>query len=156
MYDFLNITDENSYFYAVFRIVVRIRQRGCMGMSNVGETIKALRLERGMTQAELGRLLGVTKATVQKYEGGSILNLKSKTVKKLAHIFEVHPIELMGWDAQFDSAELSAQAYTIEQKQAQFIKIISSTVVILNSDGLEKILDYAEIIATMPEFTIRE
>lgn len=121
-------------------------------MSNVGEIIKALRLERGMTQSELGKLLGVTKATIQKYENGAILNLKSKTVKKLSIIFGVHPIELMGWNERFDSEKLAFEVQRIEDIQAFYQRQFSDLIPTLNADGLEKILDYAELIATMPEF----
>ena len=58
----------------------------------VYERIKYLRKDRGMSQEDLGRLLGVTKATVQKYENGQIRNLKSDIVKRLCEIFAVAPI----------------------------------------------------------------
>ncbi|WP_050698866.1 helix-turn-helix domain-containing protein [Anaeromassilibacillus senegalensis] len=64
----------------------------------VGQRIKALRTSRGLTQEELGRLLGVKKAAVQKYENGSVENLKRATIAKLAEIFEVTPSYLMGWE----------------------------------------------------------
>ena len=41
----------------------------------IGERIKRLRMEKNMTQEELGAILGVKKATIQKYESGEIRNL---------------------------------------------------------------------------------
>lgn len=55
------------------------------------ETIKSLRKKNKMTQQELGDQLGVTKATIQKYESGAIINLKQDTIQKLSKIFCVHP-----------------------------------------------------------------
>lgn len=55
------------------------------------DIIKTLRKKNKMTQQELGDLLGVTKATIQKYENGGIKNLKQDTIQKLSKIFCVHP-----------------------------------------------------------------
>lgn len=55
------------------------------------ETIKTLRKQKKLTQQELANLVGVTKATIQKYENGGIKNLKQDTIRKLCEIFGVHP-----------------------------------------------------------------
>ena len=59
--------------------------------STVGERIKMLRIERNMTQEELGEILGITKAAVQKYENGTIRNFKSDTIKILCEVFHMPP-----------------------------------------------------------------
>lgn len=58
---------------------------------SVGATIKKLRLEKGLTQEELGNMLGVKKAAVQKYESGQVQNLKQSIIKKLCEVFEKNP-----------------------------------------------------------------
>ena len=50
---------------------------------NVGEKIRAARLEKGMTQEELGSLLGVQKSAIAKYESGRVVNIKRTTLKKI-------------------------------------------------------------------------
>ena len=70
----------------------------------VGKRIRALRTARGLTQEELWKLLGVKKAAVQKYENGSVENLKRATVLKLSEIFDVSPSYLMGFD-EIDTAK---------------------------------------------------
>lgn len=60
-------------------------------MSQIGQRIKELRIQNNMTQAELGELLGVQKAAIQKYESGSIVNLRADKVRKLCEIFRVYP-----------------------------------------------------------------
>jgi len=47
----------------------------------VGERIKQARKEKGLTQKQLGELLGVTQATIQQYETG---NPKPETLKRIA------------------------------------------------------------------------
>lgn len=63
-----------------------------------GERIKKLRKERGLTQQELGQMLGVQKSAIAKYENGRVPNLKKETIAKLAEIFHVTPNYLLGLD----------------------------------------------------------
>lgn len=56
---------------------------------NVGDYIKKLRTEYGYSQDQLGKLVGVQRAAVQKWECGKVQNLKRETIKKLADIFNV-------------------------------------------------------------------
>lgn len=63
---------------------------------NTGYKIKELRIKKGLTQQELGDLLGIQKAAVNKYETGRVINLKRSTIKKLCEIFDVTPQELLG------------------------------------------------------------
>lgn len=58
---------------------------------NVGEKIKYQRKRLGLTQTELGDMIGVKKSAVAKWEKGVVTNLKKKTIAKLADIFEVKP-----------------------------------------------------------------
>lgn len=58
---------------------------------DVGEYIKRLRINNGYSQEELGKLLGVKRAAVQKWESGMVQNLKRDTVKKMSEIFSVSP-----------------------------------------------------------------
>lgn len=67
---------------------------------DMGERIKKLRTDRGMTQEELGKILGVKKAAIQKYESGSVENLKRSSIKILATTFGVSPSYLMGFDEE--------------------------------------------------------
>ena len=57
----------------------------------IGDYIKKLRIENGYSQEELGSLLGVQRAAVQKWECGTVKNLKRETIKKLSEIFSVDP-----------------------------------------------------------------
>ena len=50
--------------------------------------IKDLRLERGWTQEELGKLLNVHKAAISKYEKG-IVTPSNEVLKKMSAIFNV-------------------------------------------------------------------
>ena len=58
---------------------------------DIGNLIKKLRKERGLSQEELGALLGVQRAAVQKWECGTVKNLKREKIMKLAEVFNVPP-----------------------------------------------------------------
>ncbi len=62
----------------------------------MGERIKALRIQHGLTQEELGQKVGVQKSAIYKYETGLVVNLKRSMIEKLALALGVKPTYLMG------------------------------------------------------------
>ena len=62
---------------------------------NVGEKIKNARLTKGMTQEELGEILGVQKSAIAKYESGRVVNIKRSTLKKISDVLGIPPHELI-------------------------------------------------------------
>lgn len=50
-----------------------------VGMETMGDRIRQLREARGLTQLQLGTLVGVTKSAVSQWEDGSTKNLKLET-----------------------------------------------------------------------------
>lgn len=62
---------------------------------NIGDKIKNARLNKGMTQEELGKALGVQKSAIAKYENGRVVNIKRSTLKKLSDILGIAPSELI-------------------------------------------------------------
>lgn len=65
---------------------------------NIGARIKKLRTEHSFSQEELGAMLGVQRAAVQKWECGAVKNLKRETIKKLSEIFNVPPSSFIDED----------------------------------------------------------
>jgi transcriptional regulator with XRE-family HTH domain len=67
-------------------------------MSNdLSRKIKELRLERNMTLEEVGKIVGVGKSTVRKWETGMIVNMGRDKIALLAKALGVTPAYLMGW-----------------------------------------------------------
>ena len=60
--------------------------------------MKAKRKELGLTLAQIAEKIGVTEATVQRWESGNIKSLRHERIAKLADILGVTPAVLMGWD----------------------------------------------------------
>lgn len=125
----------------------------------IGKRIKMLRNSVGMTQDELGDKLGVKKAAIQKYESGSIVNLKIETIKKLAEIFEVTPAYIMGWDKfdeEINNDKLKRQIRLAELLSDRFDMEIVETIFKsfeLNEDGQNKLFSYMEDLTQLEKYT---
>ena len=76
-----------------------------MGLSKI---LKTRRKELGLTLLEIANRIGVTEATVQRWESGEIKTLRQGRIAKLAEILEVSPAQLMGWD-DYSSEKHSSQ-----------------------------------------------
>lgn len=107
-------------------------------MAKINENIKRLRIEKGMTLADVGEKLGVKNATVQRYESGEIKNLKYGTVVKLAEIFDVTPAFLMGWKDPTTPPQRP-------HKKGVRIPVLGSVAAGVPIEAIEDILDYEEI-----------
>ena len=66
--------------------------------NSLGTRIKYLRSIMQMSQDELGQRVGVQRAAINKYEKGTVENIPIKTIEKIAAVFEVSPVYLLGWD----------------------------------------------------------
>ena len=64
---------------------------------NIGDRIRQLREQLGLTQEEVGNKIGVTKATVNRYETGEI-DIKRTIAIKLADVLNSTPSYIMGWE----------------------------------------------------------
>ena len=64
--------------------------------------IKNRRLELDLTMKDVAKALGVSEATVSRYESGEIKNIKYETIIKLSEILHCTPSYLLGWDENKD------------------------------------------------------
>lgn len=62
---------------------------------DLGDKIREARLAKGMTQEELGDLLGLQKSAIAKYENGRVVNIKRSTLKKISDVLGLRPSELI-------------------------------------------------------------
>lgn len=62
----------------------------------IGLIIKENRLRHNLTQTQLGEIVGVQKAAVQKWESGKVKNIKRSVIQKLAVALNINPVILIG------------------------------------------------------------
>lgn len=65
---------------------------------DIKDIIKSKRLEKQLTLDEVGRLVGVSGATISRWESGDIANMKRDKIVKLANALGISPAIIMGWD----------------------------------------------------------
>lgn len=78
----------------------------------VPENLHAARKHCKMTLAEAGDQIGITKATLQRYESGAISNIPFENIEKLAGIYHTTPTQLMGWEA--DALFILADVFNLQ------------------------------------------
>lgn len=62
---------------------------------SVGEKIREARRAKGLTQEQLGILIGVQKSAIAKYENGRVVNIKRSALQKLAEVLDMGVADLI-------------------------------------------------------------
>jgi transcriptional regulator with XRE-family HTH domain len=78
----------------------------------IGQKIKKARLKKGLTQQELGAIVGVQKSAIAKYESGRVVNIKRSTLQKIASALNIRPSELIFTESPKDAADLHVKIIT--------------------------------------------
>lgn len=83
---------------------------------NVGQIIKDRRKELDLTQDEVAAKVGVSGATVARWESGEIRNMRRDRIYKLSQILQLSPAEIMGFTEtelrSFEEGDLLAYSST--------------------------------------------
>ena len=102
-------------------------------MSYLGEKIKELRSLSNLSQAELGRRVGVQRAAIQKYEKGTVDNIPIKTLEKIARVLDVSPAYLTGW------GEESANPLAVE------VRVLQGVSHFYGEDAVDLLEDFSKL-----------
>lgn len=78
----------------------------------IGKKIKEARLAKGLTQQELGDIIGVQKSAIAKYENGRVINIKRSTMQKIASALNIRPSELLFEKSPEETADLHVKIIT--------------------------------------------
>lgn len=76
---------------------------------DIGKVIKDARTAKGLTQEELGKIVGVQKSAIAKYENGRVVNIKRSTLQKLANALGLKGSDLIIESDPKEAATLSAR-----------------------------------------------
>ena len=109
-------------------------------MTTLGDIIKWIRVNKGLTQEEFGAIIGVKKSAVQKYESGAIINMKYEVVRKLYIHFKMPP-----WPLYFpETVDLNELE---ETNPMYYIKLYS-----LNKEGRKRASMYIDDLSEIPKY----
>lgn len=67
---------------------------------NIGQRIKDKRLAAKLTLEEVGKFVGISKQTIQRYESGVISNIPSDKIELISKCLNTTPAYLMGWEEE--------------------------------------------------------
>ncbi len=81
---------------------------------DIGERIKLRRKKLGLSAEEVAEKLGVSPATIYRYESNDIVNMKIDKLEPIAHVLHTTPAYLMGWDDTEQNKNTDGQSYKNE------------------------------------------
>lgn len=119
----------------------------------IGRTIRNARLAKGLTLDELGKQVGLTKATLCKYEAGTINKIAPDRLKKLSEILDVPIMQVASTYYESDLSfadrvqKIQAAKDLIAQCWGQNALAMIEAFSDLTSEGQTKVLDYAKDLA---------
>lgn len=104
-----------------------------------GERIRTRREQLGLTQTALADLIGESKQTLYKYEGGIITNIPSDKIESIAEVLKVSPSWIMGWTDDPTVGTMPPTSIPMSPP----LQTLADALDQLNDEGQEKLLDYA-------------
>lgn len=72
-------------------------------MDNIGKRIKERRIQMGISAEELAPMVGLSAATIYRYEKGDIKKVNTTKLQPFAKALETTEAYLMGWEDDADS-----------------------------------------------------
>ena len=91
----------------------------------IGKYIAKRRCQLKLTMDALAKEIGVSKATIQRWESGKIKNIRHEKIIRIATALKTSPAHLMGWD---------------EKPQTTTLNNID----ILNDKGIQRVQSYID------------
>lgn len=105
----------------------------------IGLLIKSKRIEKGLTQGELGDMLGVGNTAVYKWEKGIVRNIKRSTIQSLADILGISPLNIVGF--KVEDTERSARKARQQRQWLQHFGKVDFT-----DTEFTEIINYAQFV----------
>lgn len=78
-----------------------------MRFADIGQQLRAYRLESGLRAEEIAARLGVSRAALYRYEKGEVIKLD--TIRRLAELLKISPLSLLGIGIDYFSRPLAFQ-----------------------------------------------
>ena len=107
----------------------------------INEILKNRRIELNLTQLDVAKAVGVSEATVSRWESGNIANMKRSRIAALAQILQIKPGVIMGLEGENESKNENIS--TIEKGIK--IPVLGSVRAGIPLEAIEDIVDYEEI-----------
>ena len=118
----------------------------------ISKMIKEKRLEKGLTMKEVAKYVGVSEASVSKWEAGYVDNIRSDRLMKLSEILGISVIDLVlteeeraEREAQRQKAQSETEDIRNSLKDNPKLRMLLSASAKLNDDDLAQLCRIAEL-----------
>ena len=101
----------------------------------VGDRIRKAREEKGISQTDLAKMVGISKQTLYKYENNIVTNIPSNKIEKIADKLDVSESYIMGWEEP---------DYLYTNENAEFL--IEVTKMAKNKDFVDRMTKYTSLV----------
>ena len=111
-----------------------------MRLNEIGQQLRAYRLESGMRAEEIAARLGVSRAALYRYEKGEVIKLD--TVQRLAELLKISPLSLLGIGVEYYSRTVGffERLRQIEESTDQILQVGAPLCYLTTSDAYDSIL----------------
>ena len=105
---------------------------------DIGKRIKNAREKAGYSVDELAEKLGVSRATVYRYENGDIKKMPTTVLEPICSILGVTPAYLMGWEKK-EKSNISA---VLDSKRIRMVPVFESVSAGFGAYASNEVIDY--------------
>lgn len=137
-YNWCDVNTADVYF---------VHKKGKLNMKEtMAERIKRLRKFYGLNQEQLGKIVGVSRPQIGKYETGDTQNMKRNVIQKMSNYFHVSPAYLMCMTDDPDDGKLELDDIVSSVINNTSIQVLVKMTKDLPKEDIEKIINIVRTI----------
>jgi transcriptional regulator with XRE-family HTH domain len=108
-----------------------------MRFTEIGQQLRAYRLESGLRAEEIAARLGVSRAALYRYEKGEVIKLD--TVNRLAELLKISPLSLLGIGVEYYNRPIGLfeRLRQVEETADQILQVALPFTYLISSDDLD-------------------
>jgi transcriptional regulator with XRE-family HTH domain len=110
-----------------------------MRFTEIGQQLRAYRLESGLRAEEIAARLGVSRAALYRYEKGEVIKLD--TVNRLAELLKISPLSLLGIGVEYYNRPIGffERLRQVEETADQILQVALPLTYLISSDELDAV-----------------
>jgi transcriptional regulator with XRE-family HTH domain len=111
-----------------------------MRFTEIGQQLRAYRLESGLRAEEIAARLGVSRAALYRYEKGEVIKLD--TIKRLAELLKISPLSLLGIGVEYYNRPIGyfERIRQVEETADQVLQLLGAVCYLTTSDAYDSAL----------------
>jgi transcriptional regulator with XRE-family HTH domain len=111
-----------------------------MRFTEIGQQLRAYRLESGLRAEEIAARLGVSRAALYRYEKGEVIKLD--TIKRLAELLKISPLSLLGIGVEYYNRPIGyfERVRQVEETADQVLQLAGPVCYLTTSDAYDSAL----------------